>query len=162
MAELQHVRHRLHGREHLESLPAFRRAKLVWLRPTIQQCLNSHLTLRKIAIWLWKNCPKLDIFSKFFGILKKKKRKFLAIFLEKMSSFWQFFDSQMAIFRRVRLCYTPMIPTGNQHKKSVMVMRDSCLATLYSCWRRRCAIRDVVASSSGSRELDIALGSQRR
>ena len=33
---------------------------------------------------------------------KKKKRKFLAIFFEKMSSFWQFFESQMAIFRRVR------------------------------------------------------------
>jgi len=26
----------------------------------------------------------------------------LAIFFEKMSSFWQFFDSQMAIFQRVR------------------------------------------------------------
>ena len=30
-----------------------------------------------------------------------KKLKFLAIFWEKMSSFWQFFHSQMAIFRRV-------------------------------------------------------------
>ena len=34
-----------------------------------------------------------------------KKLKFLAIFCEKMSSFWQFFDSQMAIFRRVRYKY---------------------------------------------------------
>ena len=32
-----------------------------------------------------------------------KKMKILGnFFLEKMSSFWQFFDSQMAIFRRVR------------------------------------------------------------
>ena len=31
-----------------------------------------------------------------------KKKKIFAIFLKKMSSFWQFFDIQMAIFRRVR------------------------------------------------------------
>ena len=36
----------------------------------------------------------------FNGNLKKKKRKFSAIFLKKKSSFWQFFDSQMAIFRK--------------------------------------------------------------
>ena len=34
------------------------------------------------------------------------KRKFLAIFLKKMSSLWQFFDSQMVIFQRVRYIYT--------------------------------------------------------
>ena len=61
----------------------------VWLFHEIP----GHLTLRKIAIWLSKNCQKT-----FFW----KKWKFLAILLKKMSSFWQFFDSQMAIFRRVR------------------------------------------------------------
>ena len=44
---------------------------------------SRNLTLRKIAISLSKNCQKLDIFFK--------------------KNVWQFFDSQMAIFRRVRL-----------------------------------------------------------
>ena len=41
-----------------------------------------------------KNCQKLDI---------KKKTIFVNFF--KMSSFWPFFDSQLAIFRRVRSIY---------------------------------------------------------
>ena len=65
------------------------------------------LTLRKIAIWISKNCQKLDIFFKkiaknFHFFLKK-------LTLEIMSSFWQFFDSQMAIFRRVRLILTEIL-----------------------------------------------------
>ena len=39
-----------------------------------------------------------------------KKLKFLAIFWKKMSRFCQFFDSQMAIFRRVRCRYHCLIP----------------------------------------------------
>ena len=74
---------------------------------------DLHLTLRKIAIWLSKNCLKKSHFfkkiAKNFRFFQKncqwqffwKKWKFLAIFFEKMSSFWQFFDSQMAIFRKV-------------------------------------------------------------
>ena len=52
--------------------------------------LCSSLTFQKIAIWLSKNCPKLDIFSKniaknflLFFLIEKKK-------LKKMSSFSQF------------------------------------------------------------------------
>ena len=81
---------------------------------------TAHLTLRKIAIWMSKNFPKLDIFFKKYHFFKKitignfvekmtifvnffwKNVKFLAFFW-KMSSFWQFFDSQMAIFRRVSI-----------------------------------------------------------
>jgi len=37
------------------------------------------------------------------GNFVDKNVKFFAIFLKKMSSFLQFFDSQMAIFRRVSL-----------------------------------------------------------
>ena len=49
-----------------------------------------------------------------------KKWKFLAIFFEKMSSFWQFFDSQIAIFRRVRLWHiltssTPWLWRDSRH-----------------------------------------------
>ena len=62
-----------------------------------------------IAIWLSKNWQKLDIFSqkiaKNFHFFQKNchwqffwtKWQFLSIFLKKMSSFWQFFDSQMAM-----------------------------------------------------------------
>jgi len=60
-----------------------RAAELVMWFPDMTS-VWTHLTLRKIAIWLSKNC-------------------------QKMSSFWQFFDSQMAIFRRVR--DTPFAPT---------------------------------------------------
>ena len=78
----------------------------------------SNLTLRKIAIWLSKtwlffflNWQKLSFFFNKIAIGKKlsffstklpvANYNFLSIFLKKMSSFWQFFDSQMAIFRRV-------------------------------------------------------------
>jgi len=56
-----------------------------------------------VAIWLSKNCPKLDIFSKKLSKnFWKKKEHFLQFFWREMSSFGRFFDSQMAIFRRVR------------------------------------------------------------
>ena len=41
---------------------------------------------------------EMTILGNFLG----KNVKFLAIFFEKMSSFWQFFVSQMAIFLKVR------------------------------------------------------------
>ena len=71
---------------------------------------SYNLTLRKIAIWLSINCPKLDIFSKNFHFFQKnwqwqffwKNMKIFGNFFEKMSTFWQIFDSQMVIFRRVR------------------------------------------------------------
>ena len=66
---------------------------------------KCNLTVKKLPknLAFFQKLPKIVIMSKkwplqFFG----KKWKFLAIFFEKMSSFWQFFDSQMAIFRRVR------------------------------------------------------------
>ena len=73
-----------------------------------------YLTLLKIAIWLSKNCQKLDF---FFFLMKKiviflnkiaignfveKNDNFCQFKKKKKSSFWQFFDSQMAIFRRIR------------------------------------------------------------
>ena len=69
------------------------------------------LTLRKIAIWLSKNCQKLDIFSKKISknLIFFKKLP-LAIFLKKMSCFWQFLDIQMAIFRRVRTWHSFVNP----------------------------------------------------
>ena len=106
--------------------------------------LGCHLTLQKIAIWLSKKCQKLDIFfqkiaKNFLFFFKKiangnffwKKWKFLAIFLEKMSSFWQFFDSQMAIFRRVRYrstgrCIIPPILSCIKTKKWLIFCRK-CL-----------------------------------
>ena len=52
-------------------------------------------------------CQKIAKNFHFFSkklplVIFLKKKFFLAIFFEKMSSFWQYFDSQMAIFRRVR------------------------------------------------------------
>ena len=64
--------------------------------------LYANLTLRKIAIWLSKNCQRLDIFSKKLTKFVIFVNKIFVNLFEKMSSFWQFFDSQMAIFRRVR------------------------------------------------------------
>jgi len=57
------------------------------------------LTLWKIAIWMSKNCSKLDNFSKKLPkiFIFSKKLPFW-----KMSCFWQFFDIQMSIFWRVR------------------------------------------------------------
>ena len=49
--------------------------------------------IAKNLIFFQKNCQ-----WQFFG----KKWKLLIILFEKISSFWQFFDSQMAIFRRGR------------------------------------------------------------
>ena len=47
--------------------------------------------------------PKIFIFFKKIANGNFLRRmKILAIFFEGVSSFWQFFDSQMAIFRRVR------------------------------------------------------------
>ena len=64
---------------------------------------TQDLTLRKIAIWLTKIAKNLTFFSKKLPlVIFWKKLKFLAFFFEKMSSFWQLFVSQMAIFRRVR------------------------------------------------------------
>ena len=60
------------------------------------------LTLRKIAIWLSKNCQKLDIFFKKIV----KNCHFLSIFLKKCQDIWQFFDIQLAIFRRFRFSDT--------------------------------------------------------
>ena len=48
---------------------------------------------------------KISSFWQFFDsqmAILLKKIKILSIFLKKMSSYWQFFDIQMAIFRRVR------------------------------------------------------------
>ena len=75
-------------------------------------CLSSgNLTLWKIAIWLSKNCQKLDIFSKKFARnfhFFQKNGNFFFLkeenfwqFFWKNENFWLFFDSQMAIFRRV-------------------------------------------------------------
>ena len=46
----------------------------------------------KIFFFFQKNCQKFSFFYKISN----------GIFFEKMSSFWPFFDIQMAIFRRVR------------------------------------------------------------
>ena len=70
-----------------------------------------------------KHCPKLDIFFKkiakncHFFQQNCQKLTFFSIFLKKMSRFWPFFDSQMAIFRRVisetrlTLGLPPVMPT---------------------------------------------------
>ena len=57
------------------------------------------LTLRKIAIWLSKNCQKLDIFSKkiarnfhFFQKIANSN------FVEKNENFWQFFAEKCQVF----------------------------------------------------------------
>ena len=50
---------------------------------------NCHLNVKKL--------PKLDI-----GNFVEKNDNFCLNFLKKMSSFWQFFDIQIANFRRVR------------------------------------------------------------
>ena len=63
---------------------------------------GPNLTLRKIAIWMSKNCPKLDI---FFNGNFVEKMTILSIFLKKIASCGQFFDIQLAIFRGVRSEY---------------------------------------------------------
>ena len=78
-----------------------------WRRKVIVYKLQSHwrshdLTLRKIAIWLSKNCQKLDIFSKkltkivlFFNKIANGN------FVEKMTIFVNFFEKNvkfLAIF----------------------------------------------------------------
>ena len=55
--------------------------------------MYSHLTLRKIAIWLSTNFQKLDIFSKKIAknFLFFQKKLPMAIFLKKMKIFGNFF-----------------------------------------------------------------------
>ena len=64
---------------------------------------SPHLTLRKIAIWLSKNCQKLDIFSKQLPKIVIFSKKLPIAFLKKERQFRAiFFYIQMAIFWRVR------------------------------------------------------------
>ena len=65
------------------------------LAGSARSVIDGHMTLRKIAIWMSKNCQKPWFFS--------KKLTKIVIFLKKMLKFWQFLDIQMAIIRRVRL-----------------------------------------------------------
>ena len=73
---------------------------------------GEYLTLWKIDIWMSKNGQKLAIFFQkkfaknchFFNKIAKSnfvENKTIFGILKKNSSFWQFFDIQMAIFRRV-------------------------------------------------------------
>ena len=66
---------------------------------------NCLLTVKKLPkTWLlFLNCQNVSFLKLPLAIIWKK-RHFLAIFLEKTSSFWQFFGSQMAIFWRVSCC----------------------------------------------------------
>ena len=89
-----------------------------------------------------KNYQKLEIFSKkfcqnFLFLSKNCHWQFLAIFLEKMSSFWQFFDSQIAILRRVsypplsRLCLSTsalctLCGIAKRTKLNIDLERDVC------------------------------------
>ena len=63
-----------------------RRVWPTWSCELFSLRLTEELTLRKIAIWLSKNCQKLDFFSKkiaknfHFFPKKLKKRQILAIF----------------------------------------------------------------------------------
>ena len=75
----------------------------------IQTCITGsivclYLTLGKIAIWLSKNCQKLEIFFKKIdkNCLFFSTKLPMAILLKKNDNFCQFFDIQMSIFCRVR------------------------------------------------------------
>ena len=64
--------------------------------------LCGNMTLRKIAIWLSKNCPKLDIFSKELPkIVIFSQKLAVAIFVKKITIFGHSFeknDKLLAIF----------------------------------------------------------------
>ena len=68
-----------------------------------------------------KNCQKLDIFFK-----KCQKLSFFQkncqwqFVLKKIKSFWQFFDSQMAIFQRVRFPEERQIVQNNRSEESLV------------------------------------------
>ena len=76
--------------------------KLLFFAKKLPDCQK----IAKNLTFFSKKLPKIVIFFKKIasGNLLEKIQ-FMAFFSKKMSSFWQFFDSQMAIFRRVRLTY---------------------------------------------------------
>ena len=87
--------------------------------------LNWEIECQKVAknlTFFQNNCQKIIIFSKI---------PIFVNFLEKMSCFWQFFDIQTAIFRRVRWVFGRCIPYGPSWQLMVIYLHNYCRKQRY-------------------------------
>ena len=121
----------------LISWPDIRTLWLECMHTMYNIILNSvycDLTLLKIAIWLSKNCQKLDICQwQFF----EKKWKFLAIKKK--------IDSQMAIFRRVRSRVGGIYYYYTRPRRCLLVRHQLAVTT---CWRDRGILSDSTVNGA--------------